>query len=100
MLSAPPLGLGPDPTGSGLLAHQGGWDEILLVVGPLALVAGLLWLANRRVSAQLEEAEAAVDLDGGAGTDKTGGPAGDTAPGDRPEAPGEVEGSPETDPRL
>lgn len=33
---------------TGLLAHQGGWDEILLVVGPIALVGGLLWLARRR----------------------------------------------------
>jgi hypothetical protein len=33
-----------------LLAHQGGWDEILLVVGPIALVGGLLWLARRRVT--------------------------------------------------
>jgi hypothetical protein len=32
-----------------ILAHQGGWDEMLLVVGPIALVAGLLWLARRRV---------------------------------------------------
>lgn len=40
-----------------LLAHQGGWDEILLVVGPLAVVGLLLWLANRRVSAQLNQAE-------------------------------------------
>ena len=32
------------------LAHQGGWDEILLVVGPMALVAGLLWLAKQRVT--------------------------------------------------
>lgn len=38
-----------------VLAHQGGWDEILLVVGPLAIVAFLLWIANRRVSAQLED---------------------------------------------
>ena len=55
-----------------ILAHQGGWDEILLVVGPLALIAGALWLANRRVSAQLDaigeqEAEGAADAgsDGG-----------------------------------
>lgn len=41
-----------------MLAHQGGWDEILLVVGPLALIGVLLWLANKRVAAQLE-AEAA-----------------------------------------
>lgn len=33
-----------------VLAHQGGWDEILLVIGPMALVAGLLWLAKRRVT--------------------------------------------------
>jgi cyanate permease len=31
-----------------LLAHQGGWDEILLVVGPMAVIAGLLWLAKTR----------------------------------------------------
>ena len=32
-----------------LVAHQGGWDEILLVVGPIAVVVGLLALARRRV---------------------------------------------------
>jgi hypothetical protein len=32
-----------------LLAHQGGWDEILLVLGPIMLIAGLLWLAKNRV---------------------------------------------------
>lgn len=30
------------------LAHQGGWDEVLLVAAPLSLFAGLLYLANRR----------------------------------------------------
>jgi hypothetical protein len=33
-----------------LLAHQGGWDEILLVIGPMAGIAGLLWLAKRRLT--------------------------------------------------
>ena len=33
-----------------LLAHQGGWDEVLLVLGPIAVVAGLLALARRRVT--------------------------------------------------
>ena len=33
-----------------MLAHQGGWDEILLVAAPLALLAWLLVLANRRAS--------------------------------------------------
>ena len=31
-----------------VLAHQGGWDEILMVAAPLALLAGVLWLADRR----------------------------------------------------
>ncbi len=34
-----------------LLAHQGGWDEILLIVGPMAVIAGLLVVAKRRVDA-------------------------------------------------
>ncbi|MGH9185886.1 MAG: hypothetical protein ACRD0U_08760 [Acidimicrobiales bacterium] len=37
-----------------LFAHQGGWDEILLVAAPIVVFAGLLWLANRRAEAQLE----------------------------------------------
>jgi hypothetical protein len=32
-----------------IVAHQGGWDEMLVVVGPIAIVGGLLWLARRRV---------------------------------------------------
>ena len=32
-----------------LLAHQGGWDEILLVAGPIIVIVGLLALAKRRV---------------------------------------------------
>ena len=39
-----------------LLAHQGGWDEILLVVGPIALLGGLLRLANKRADRLGEEA--------------------------------------------
>lgn len=31
-----------------VLAHQGGWDEIFLVVGPLLILWALLVLANRR----------------------------------------------------
>jgi hypothetical protein len=32
-----------------LFAHQGGWDEILLIGGPIVIIIGLLWLAKRRV---------------------------------------------------
>lgn len=35
-----------------MLAHQGGWDEILLVLGPILLIAGLLRLAKQRVTRQ------------------------------------------------
>lgn len=31
-----------------LLAHQGGWDEILMVLVPIAAVVLLLRVANRR----------------------------------------------------
>ncbi|MEZ5266628.1 MAG: hypothetical protein R2755_33645 [Acidimicrobiales bacterium] len=41
------------PTIGLLLAHQGGWDEILMVAGPLLVVGGLLVLANKRAKAQL-----------------------------------------------
>jgi hypothetical protein len=36
-------------TSSVLLAHQGGWDEALLVGGPIVIIVALLWLAKRRV---------------------------------------------------
>lgn len=44
-----------------VFAHQGGWDEILLVAGPLGVIGGLLWLANKRVTAKLAEAESGSD---------------------------------------
>ena len=34
---------------SALLAHEGGWDEILLIAGPILVVVGLLALARKRV---------------------------------------------------
>jgi hypothetical protein len=42
--------------GAVLLAHQGGWDEILLVLVPIGLFAFLLFVANRR-AAKLAEHE-------------------------------------------
>jgi hypothetical protein len=59
MKAWPPAGLFPS-----LLAHQGGWDEILLVGGPLVIVGFALWLANRRARAQVEGAtEATTEAD-------------------------------------
>jgi hypothetical protein len=45
-----------------LLAHQGGWDEALFVAVPIAVFAGLLYVAKRRVDAEnAEEADAAEE---------------------------------------
>ncbi|MDH3684460.1 MAG: hypothetical protein OEV40_31460 [Acidimicrobiia bacterium] len=56
----------PSPPVVPVFAHQGGWDELLLVVGPLALIALALFVANKRVSAQLKDSDAAPrsDIDG------------------------------------
>jgi hypothetical protein len=32
-----------------VLAHQGGWDEILLVAGPILVIVGILAVVKRRV---------------------------------------------------
>lgn len=40
-----------------VLAHQGGWDEMLFVAVPIILFAGLLALANRRASKQQDEGD-------------------------------------------
>jgi len=40
------IGTGLEAT---MLAHQGGWDEIMFILGPIAVVVLLLWLAKRRV---------------------------------------------------
>jgi hypothetical protein len=34
-----------------VVAHQGGWDEALLIAGPILLIAVLLTIAKRRVDA-------------------------------------------------
>lgn len=44
-------------SGASVLAHQGGWDEILLVAGPLVLLWGLLLLANRRARQKAERTD-------------------------------------------
>lgn len=38
-----------------VLAHQGGWDEILLVLIPVGLFAFLLYVANRRAARLVDE---------------------------------------------
>ena len=47
-----------------VLAHQGGWDEILLVAAPMALVVFLIRLARKRADTiQTERKVPAKDAD-------------------------------------
>ncbi|HTO01389.1 MAG TPA: hypothetical protein VL068_12005 [Microthrixaceae bacterium] len=58
--------LGTLPAMISLLAHQGGWDEMLMVAVPVAVFAVLLYFANNRAS-KLGEGSAGKDgtsLDG------------------------------------
>ena len=40
-----------------VIAHQGGWDEMLFVVIPLVVFAVLLAVARRRVDVESERAD-------------------------------------------
>ena len=53
-----------------LLAHQGGWDEILLVAGPIAVIVGLLAIVKKRLDRAVALRNRQVDpLDQGAKRD-------------------------------
>lgn len=41
-----------------ILAHQGGWDEILIIIGPIALIVGIVALVRRRLNREAQEADA------------------------------------------
>ena len=41
-----------------LLAHQGGWDELALIIGPIVVVAVLILLARRRQTEDDEDGPA------------------------------------------
>lgn len=44
-----------------ILAHQGGWDEILLVAGPIAVIVGLLAIVKKRLDRAVELRNSQVD---------------------------------------
>ncbi len=46
-----------------IVAHQGGWDEILLVAGPILAIVGLLALAKRRVDRATPSLDRDLDAD-------------------------------------
>jgi hypothetical protein len=60
-----------------VLAHQGGWDEALVVLVPIALIVGLLVLATRRA-----KAIQAARTSSSAAPDREGDPAPSEGPGD------------------
>lgn len=48
-------------TGAALIAHQGGWDELLFVLLPIGLFAVLLAVANRRAGRMQSDQRARDD---------------------------------------
>jgi hypothetical protein len=40
---------GPLILGAAVLAHQGGWDEILMVAVPILIILGVLRVVKKRV---------------------------------------------------
>jgi len=44
-------------SGAVTLAHQGGWDEVLLVLAPIGLFAVLLYIANKRAARMADDDE-------------------------------------------
>ena len=54
-----------------VVAHQGGWDEILFVLAPLLVFAGLLLVARKRVDQMEDDAAPGEDApaNGDAGAD-------------------------------
>jgi hypothetical protein len=44
-----------------ILAHQGGWDEILLVAGPIAVIVGLLAIVKKRLDRAVQLRNRQVD---------------------------------------
>lgn len=49
--------------GSVVLAHQGGWDEFLMVAAPIIAFALLLRSANRRLSNPSEDVRELLESD-------------------------------------
>jgi hypothetical protein len=46
-----------------IYAHQGGWDEFLLVIGPLLIIAWLVTVAKKRAdrSSRDDQSETSTD---------------------------------------
>ncbi|MCE2524761.1 MAG: hypothetical protein J4F99_02090 [Acidimicrobiia bacterium] len=51
-----------------IFAHQGGWDEILIIIGPLAVIVWVVALVRHRMRRETD-AGAEVDAEAGSGVD-------------------------------
>ena len=55
-----------------LLAHQGGWDEILLVAGPILVIVVLIFIVKKRLDRSFSLRHRDIDtLNQGAESDKS-----------------------------
>lgn len=63
-----------------VVAHQGGWDELLMVLVPIAIFAVLLVIANRRAGNLAEQPPAGEAGDQAAGLDHEPGRPPETSP--------------------
>ena len=66
---------------TGVLAHQGGWDEMLLIAAPIVIFVVLLRIANAR-AAHLRDEEADPIAPGPGAGDPAGPDAAPTSPAD------------------
>jgi hypothetical protein len=53
-----------------VLAHQGGWDEILFVAVPIVIFGALLAVANKRATRMEEQRRRTEGRHGSAGDDR------------------------------
>ena len=44
-----------------VLAHQGGWDEILMVLAPIVVIAGLVKIVQRRAAEGAQSATRSIE---------------------------------------
>lgn len=59
------------PLLAALLAHQDGWDELLMVLTPIVIFAGMLFMANKRAAAKVAaDAADAATAEPSAGEDE------------------------------
>jgi hypothetical protein len=63
-----------------VVAHQGGWDELLMVLVPIAIFAVLLVIANRRADNLAEQPPAGDAEERAAGLDPGPGRPPETSP--------------------